>query len=231
MKSKLVFIIFITFIIKGCGYRTLPISQSENLKGKTIVLVDVDERKWPNVITQGQALVGAFGGLIINTSRPSLSTIDSNRSDNFPKVTPSVYIGDKIIIKLKEKYKMLDLKNSKIKKDAYSESLEEVEELSDLEKYNKNYKSDYILEIETFWKVYYSKRSWGKYGMKMQNNLRLINRKNQEVRAKITCRYDMKRKIFPTYEEMFDNNGALMKMESLKAMDLCTERVIKHLLN
>ena len=68
------------------------------------------------------------------------------------------------------------------------------------------------------------------YVVILKTDLSLIERVSQEIVSQISCAYVPEYKEgLPTYEQMFANNGKLIKEKTRKASDECIEKIKKEL--
>lgn len=228
MKIKILVLVS-TILFSGCVQDTISLDpkKQENLTGKTITFVHQNTPTYPEVMSPSKALgMGLIGGVLGAVIVSAISKVGVEE-----KVPPSTYISKKIIPNFVKNYKMKFLKNEFKEESNVTDMTSmnnEQEEVPEMDKFLKNYKTDYILDIHSMWSVGYFEWHWGSYAVRMQNDLRLIDRINKKVIAQVTCQYLPKYKEgLPSYDEMFANEEKLMKEESFKAMNLCVEQIKK----
>ena len=214
----------------GCTPKLLLMDEKQEsfLKGKTITMV---KQVWPKHIelnTIGKGLGYVVGGVLGSM----LLSLDNERADGIE--IPGNYIAKKITPLIANKYQMNFINEQrKEHHETVLETLNKTKKVPELEQFRNDYKSDYLLDIYTYtWLVTYTKWYGGaSYVVVMRNDLRLIERETKKVISTISCEYLPKyKKGLPTSSEMFENNGKLIKEETLKASNLCIEKIKKNLL-
>jgi hypothetical protein len=232
MKYTIGLIVLAT-ILTGCATKTLVMNKDEqsSLNGKTITAIQKTSPKHPQINTPGKALGAALmGGGILGVALAGLSDDKANNLE-----IPSNYISEKITPSIAKKFNMvLKEEKEKEKKETSLSILETKEDITELDRLKATYTSDYLLDIDTYnWMITHTKWNGGaSYVIIMRNNLRLIERESQKIVSSINCEYNPKDKeILPTYDELFANDGKLIKEESRKASDLCIEKIKAELFN
>ena len=232
-------LVVLATILSGCATKTLVMDKDKqkSLSGKSITAIQKDYPTHPEVNTPGKTLGAAIGGVIGGAMGVILGGVildeGDDRTDNLK--IPSNYISEKITPYIANKFNMvLKHEKEKEKKETSLSILKPKEDVPELDRLKANYTSDYLLDIDTYsWVITYTKWNGGaSYVVVMRNNLRLIERETQKTISSINCEYLPKYKDgLPTYDEMFANNGKIIKEESLKALDLCVEKIKVELFN
>lgn len=214
-RNRLIIIslILIGLMFSACAPKTITLNSQlkNNFENKTITFTNREGPLEPNVMTHTRAIdlsgmVGLLGSLTI-------ALFDNDKNYKVNKV-PSLYINNKLIQELTTKYNMKHIKNNTM---THTTSVDEL-----IRQYPN---SDYILDnTTTYWMIIYYPTHWTTYTVNLFNVMKLIDTKNAKIVAQKICQYQPKYKDnMPSYDEMFANNGALIKKETQKALDYCIE--------
>lgn len=235
MKIKIL-TLFALFAMTGCVQNTLVLDkqEKEKLTGKTITAI-YQKHSYPNINTprvgMGIGLLSAGTGGIIGAV-VGAEMVGGGEHINTLTI-PANYISEDIIAFLEKKYNMVRKEKSAIEnlsphKD-HRDILSEEKKLSWLEKLEKEYSSDYILDIhDTIWAVSY-RMDWKfhiTYHYSLETDMQLIERESKKIVSQTSCKYSPKDDDkLPTYDEFFGNDAKLFKDENIKASDLCIQKI------
>lgn len=203
----------IGLIFSACAAKTIALDKQVKKKfyHKTITATNREGPLQPDVITPSRAL--GMSGMVGFLDSLALSVFDDNKSYNVRKV-PSLYINNQLISALTKQYDMQYIPNQTMTKS------------TDVKVLIKKYPgTDYILDNQTTsWTLNYFVTHWSKYTVQLFDVMKLIDTASGKIVAQKVCSYLPEyNKHTPTYDEMFANNGRLIRLETQKALDYCVE--------
>jgi len=188
--TKIIVISMIAVMITGCGGSksiSLGSDKQNTIRGKRITVVEKD-----SLIKAGKmAHVGPY--VDINLIAAILQDIENKKTTGTVFARPTHEIARRTMALLNRKYKMVEVKN----------------------RAGKNFKSDYILDVETAWTS-----SWP-IGTTLSNRIRLINLKNKKVVAQSICMYKFEKKQTGNAK----NNKKFIRREARKAIESCMKKI------
>jgi len=210
---KYLYFVVLGLILSACSTKTVNLdSQLKNsFENKTITFTNRAKPIQPDVMTPTKAI--GMSGMVGFLDSLVLSLFDDGKTYEVKKV-PSLYINNKLVKEFVDRYHMKYVEND-IMTDKNS--------VDDLVNQYKN--SDYILDNDTtYWMVSYYPTHWGTYSVGLFDVMRLIDTKNSKVIAQKMCKYYPEYKEgMPSYDEMFADNGKLIKIGTKQALDYCVE--------
>ena len=188
--TKIIGISVIAVMITGCSGSksiTLVSDKQNTIRGKRITVVEKDSLIKPGKM----AHVGPY--VDINLIAAILQDIENKKTTGTVFARPTHEIARRTMALLNKKYKMVEVKN----------------------RAGKNFKSDYILEVETAWTS-----SWS-IGTTLSNRIRLINLKNKKVAAQSICMYKFEKNQTGNAK----NNKKFIRREARKAIESCMKKI------
>lgn len=219
MKIILTILISV-FIFTGCSLKKVNIKtngeSTNTLKGKTFTFVKREKPISPIVQTPSKAilagLTGGIGAAAIYYDRTS------NNEEEKYKHVPAYYINSNLKDLLVNKYGMKYV------------HLENLVNSNDIDDFIESYKDvDYILDSnDLLWSVLYYPLHWKTYYVWYANNLKFIDTKKRKVIGSGTCEYKPEySESMPSYDEMFANDGKVLKMQTNEALEKCLKELNK----
>ncbi len=188
--TKIIGIGVIAVMITGCGGSksiSLGSDKQNTIRGKRITVVEKDSLIKPGKM----AYMGSY--VDINLISVILQDIENKKTTGTVFARPTHEIARRTMALLNKKYKMVEVKNRD----------------------GKNFKSDYILEVETAWIT-----AWAT-GTTFSNRIRLINLKNNKVTAQSICMYEFEKKSTDNSK----NNKKFIRREAKKAIESCMKKI------
>ena len=202
-------------LLSGCGYSSVALDSTtkSELRGKTITAIN---KQYPVRPTD----YSGFGTIPGNIS----SQIESKKSSNPTYGKPSTVLNKKIISHLVTKNGLVFKQNSFAPQTRGSESVEmtnasKVDYVA-LQKYN----TDYVLDVNTYWQI---QSIFSAQMIRLRSDIRLIDNKKHKIVAQVTCDTETMglKDNSHSHDELYANNGALIKKITSRAINSCMEKV------
>ena len=200
MKTELFIGVVALLLLNGCGIvsSSLSAEKQEVLKGKTVTIVKKDTLIKPGQKGKTSTDMG------INMYWAVTRGIENRQTHGPVYGNPTQEISRKTMTLLSKKFGMIEVRNSG----------------------QKNFKSNYSLEVKTNWWI---ENMLGSAGyLMMANDIRLIELNNNKIIAHSVCMYgdNTEERIAQTsVKEIFAHDGEIIKREARKAVDSCMKKI------
>ncbi len=195
MTTKLIIGSATLLLLSGCGVVSSSLSPEKQgaLKGKKVTVVQKD-----TLIKPGQS-ARTSSYIDVNIVTGIIQGIENRKTSGPVYARPTYEISKRTMALLSNKFGMIEVKNIG----------------------QKNFQSDYSLEVRTGWGIQYGK-------LMMANDIKLIDLKSNKVIAHSICMYgDNRKERIPatSTKKLFANDGKIIKREARKAIDSCMKKI------
>lgn len=202
--------------LSGCATKTVPFSARSGgqYRGKTITY-SLHETPSFSAMTAGKAAFGGLGGAAM-VSKGNKIVLENDIQD------PAPTIGATLVNDLASKHGMI------VKQPAVRTASKKADVIA------ADYSdSDLVLDVQTRgWGFAYFPVDWNNYYVMYTAKVQLIDTASGESLAEGSFAYDSKDSVsHPSYEQLLNNQAAMLKTQLLKARDQCITEFRQRIFN
>jgi hypothetical protein len=204
-------------IFCGCGPKLIRMDTGERARLKQ---VNIQAVRYPppsfNVRTPGKALAGGGGLLGGFISLGLFKSAGEKMTHDYSLEDPVVAVKDRFLSSLDAD---LGIKASSVNEPLGKDSLDELK---------TTFEKGMVFDFKTIqWMLFYFPTDWSHYRIAYSARSRLIRLEDSKILWQGVCEFIGKDpKTSPTWEELTENNGALLKIKLKEAADACSKELL-----
>lgn len=192
-----------------------PADSTAALAGEPLTVVTHNPKAGFEQMTAGDMMIGGLiGGLVMASESDTLV-------DKYDLQSPSLNVADALTPILQDEFKPSVIR-------PVSDWDDKATDAKNIAALAEN--RGLVLEVrQNAWASKYYSFDWSHYGIFYSGEARLIDAATAKVVAQAPCKVETQKENAPTYDELYDNNAALLKAKSMDAANQCAAQISKAL--